>query len=121
MIKLAADLVVLVHVAFIGFVCLGGLLVLRQLWWMWLHVPAAVWGALVELGGFYCPLTSVEVALRREAGEAGYTGGFIDQYIWPLLYPEALTRNDQIALGGVVILVNLIVYGLVWRRYQQEE
>ena len=117
LIKIAADAVVLLHCGFVVFVCLGGLLVLHRSWWIWLHVPAAIWGALVELCGFYCPLTTLEVSLRRAAGEAGYSGGFIDRYVWPLLYPEALTRSDQLALGSVVLLVNAIVYVFVWRRH----
>jgi hypothetical protein len=99
------------------FVVLGGLLVLRWPWVAFLHLPAAAWGALIEFGGWVCPLTPLEQSLRRSAGDAGYSGGFIEHYILPLLYPSALTRQIQVLLGVLVLAINLAVYGLLlWRR-----
>lgn len=98
------------------FVVLGGLLVLRWRWVIWLHLPAAVWGALIEFAGWICPLTPLEKWLRRQGGLGGYQGGFVEHYILPLLYPSALTRTVQLVLGAVVIAVNLIIYWQVWRR-----
>jgi hypothetical protein len=83
------------------------------------HLPTAVWGALIEFQGWICPLTPLENSLRAAAGEAGYQGGFIEHYLLPVLYPAGLTRGVQLALGSVVIAVNLAVYGLLlarWRR-----
>ena len=114
--RAAADLVVLVHLAFVAFVVLGGLLVLRRPWVAWIHLPAALWGALIEFGGWICPLTPLEVALRRSAGEAGYAGGFIEHYVVALLYPEALSRELQIALGAAVVLINAWIYAVLARR-----
>jgi len=83
----------------------------------WAHVPAVVWGALIELAGWICPLTPLENRLRAAAGDSAYAGGFIDQYIMPIVYPAGLTRGMQLTLGAAVIAVNLIVYGsLVFRR-----
>lgn len=114
---LLADLVVVVHLGFVVFVVAGGLLVLRWGWAAWLHVPAAAWGALIELGGWVCPLTPLEQWLRRRAGESGYQGGFVEHYILPILYPRELTREVQVVLGIGVVAVNLAVYGWVlWRR-----
>jgi hypothetical protein len=109
----AADVVVLVHLAFILFVAVGGLLVLRRPRLAWVHVPAVVWGALIELAGWICPLTPLENRLRGAAGEAAFDGGFIDRYIMPIIYPAGLTRGMQLTLGTVVIVVNLVVYGLL--------
>jgi Protein of Unknown function (DUF2784) len=106
-----ADAVVLVHVLFVVFVAAGGLLVLRWPRLAWLHVPAFLWGAAIELGGWICPLTPLENRLRRSAGEAGYPGGFIDHTLIPALYPEGLTRTHQLVLGLAVLAVNLGVYG----------
>ena len=117
MAKTAADIVVLLHLAFILFVAAGGLLVLRWPRLAWAHVPAVVWGAMVELAGWVCPLTPLENRLRATAGEAAFAGGFIDQYIMPIVYPAGLTRGMQLTLGAAVIAVNLVVYGsLVFRR-----
>ncbi|HEU4800383.1 MAG TPA: DUF2784 domain-containing protein [Gemmatimonadales bacterium] len=114
-----ADAVVVLHLGFVLFVVLGGLLVLRWRWVMWLHLPAAVWGALIEFAGWICPLTPLEKWLRRQGGLGGYEGGFIEHYILPVLYPRDLTRTVQLALGTAVIVVNLIIYWRVYRRAQR--
>lgn len=111
-----ADLVLVVHLAFVVFVVLGGFLVLRWRWVAWLHVPAAVWGILIEYAGWFCPLTPLENFFRQRGGEAGYSEGFIQHYILPVLYPGQLTRGTQIVLGSLALLVNLIAYGLVIAR-----
>jgi hypothetical protein len=109
--RLVADLLVVLHASFVLFVVLGGLLVLRWPRVAWLHLPAAVWGALIEFTGCICPLTPLEKSLRRAGGEAGYGGGFIDHYIVPLLYPAGLGRGSQIVLGVLVVALNLAIYG----------
>ncbi len=109
--RLAADLVVLLHLAFVAFVIAGGLLCFRWPRARWLHLPAAAWGVLIEWTGGVCPLTPLENALRRLGGAAGYSGGFVAHYVVPLLYPGELTRPVQAALGAGVILVNVAVYG----------
>ena len=111
-----ADAVLILHLCFILFVVLGGVLVLRWPWLAWLHLPAAVWGALVEIAGWICPLTPLEVALRQAAGDAAYDTTFVERYLVPLVYPSALTREMQMALGVFVVAVNVAVYGAVWRR-----
>lgn len=111
-----ADLVALTHLAFIIFALLGGLLALRWRWVPWVHLPAAVWGAAVEFFGWFCPLTPLEDMLRRASGSAGYPGGFIERYLTPIIYPAELTREFQVVLGCVVIILNLAVYRVVWHR-----
>lgn len=111
--KLAVDSVVLLHFAFILFVVLGGLVVLRWPRFSWLHIPAAAWGAFIELTGWICPLTPLENRLRIAAGETGYSGGFIEEYLIPVVYPDGLTRWVQISLGVGVIAINLVFYGLL--------
>jgi hypothetical protein len=114
-----ADLIVLVHFAFVIFVVLGGLLALRWPRIVWLHVPAVVWGALVEFTGWTCPLTPLENRLRRASGEERYQGDFIAQYILPTLYPDGLTRRDQLMLGGVALAINIAIYALVIVRHRR--
>jgi len=111
-----ADLVLVVHLAFVLFVVLGGLLVLKWPRLAWLHVPAAVWGVLIEYKGWICPLTPLENSFRARGGGAGYSGGFIEHYIQPLLYPAGLTRGTQIVFGSLALLVNLTAYGVVIAR-----
>jgi hypothetical protein len=112
---LLADLVLIVHATFIVFVVLGGLLVLWRRAVIWLHLPAAAWGILIEFQGWICPLTFIENDLRRAAGGSDYPGGFIDHYLTPLVYPAALTHETQVMLGSATLLVNVVVYALVWR------
>jgi hypothetical protein len=111
-----ADLVLVVHLAFVVFVVLGGLLVLRWPRLAWPHVPAAIWGVLIEYTGWICPLTPLENSLRMRGGEAGYSGGFIQHYIQPLLYPAGVTRTTQIVLGSVALILNLTVYAVMIAR-----
>ena len=112
-----ADAVVVVHFLFVLFVLFGGLLVLRWRRVRWLHLPAAAWGALIEFAGWTCPLTPLEKWLRREGNLGGYEGGFVEHYILPLLYPQALTRNIQLVLGFIVVLLNLYIY---WRAFRPD-
>ena len=111
-----ADLVVIAHALFIVFVVAGGLLVLRWPRAAWVHLPAAVWGVLIEWAGWICPLTPLENMLRRAAGQAGYSGGFVERYLLPLIYPAGLTPAVQLWLGLVVLVVNVAIYALWWRR-----
>jgi len=111
--KLLADFVLLLHLAFIIFVIFGGLLALKNVKWAWIHVPAAVWGGLVEFAGWICPLTPLENWLSLRAGAGTYQERFIAHYLLPLIYPTGLTRNVQIILGAGVVLISVIVYSLV--------
>ena len=112
--RLLADLVLVVHAAFVVFVMLGGVAVLRWPRLAWVHLPAAIWGAGIEFSGGICPLTPLENHWRQLAGEQGYTGGFVEHYVVAALYPEGLTRGLQIALGLAVLAVNAAVYWRVW-------
>lgn len=116
-----ADLILALHLVFVLFVVLGGLLVLRWPRTAWLHIPAAIWGVLIEYTGWICPLTPLENSFRARGGEAGYSGGFIAHYIQPLLYPAGLTRSTQLVLGSVVLLLNLAAYGIALSRMRRHE
>jgi len=114
--RVLADLVGLLHLAFILFALFGGLLALRWRWMPWIHASAALWAAAIEFFGWLCPLTPLENSLRRASGATGYAGGFVEHYIIPCIYPAELTRESQVLLGFVVVAVNLAVYYVVWRR-----
>jgi len=111
-----ADVVVVIHFAFVVFVVFGGLLVLWRGWMALVHVPAALWGAWIEFAGWICPLTPLENWLRARAGTGAYATTFVERYVTAILYPSGLTRDVQWALGGLVLLINVVIYLAVWRR-----
>jgi Protein of Unknown function (DUF2784) len=113
---LLADAVLVLHGLFIVWVLLGGLAVLWRGVLAWLHLPAAAWGVWVEFSAGLCPLTPLEQSLRRAAGQAGYSGGFIEHYLTAAIYPAGLTANMQMLFGGVVLAVNLVLYAIVVHR-----
>ncbi|MBU1570933.1 MAG: DUF2784 domain-containing protein [Pseudomonadota bacterium] len=121
LLKIAADIIVLVHLLFIIFVVAGGFFVLKWPKTAWLHIPAAIWGALIELAGWVCPLTHVENSLRAGGGEAAYRSGFIDHYVIPVIYPAGLTREIQLVLGCIVIVLNVLIYGVLIVKKVREE
>ncbi len=114
--RLGADFVLLLHLAFVLFVVAGGLLVLKRPRLAWLHLPAVAWGAVVEFTGWICPLTPLENVFRKLAGSSTYDADFIQHYILPLLYPAELTRDVQLILGLIVIVLNVVAYGWLWQR-----
>lgn len=115
--RLLADLVVVVHLAFIVFVVAGGFIALRWPSVAWIHIPCFLWGAAIAIAGWICPLTPLENWLRRLQGGDGYPEGFVAHYIVPLVYPGALTRTMQVVLGLTVLAINIVAYTLVWIRY----
>ena len=111
-----SSLVVVIHFLFVLFVVLGGFLVLRWPRLAYLHVPAALWGIWIEFSGRICPLTPLEQKLRAAAGKEVYSGGFVEHYLLPVLYPSSLTRTIQVVLGVFVLGVNLGIYVQLLRR-----
>jgi hypothetical protein len=109
--SVAAAAVLLIHFGFILFVLAGSMLALRYRWIVAIHVPAAVWGFVVELTGRGCPLTAVENFLLTKAGQTGYSESFVEHYLLPIIYPNAMTRGIQIALASSVVVINLLLYG----------
>jgi len=121
--RLAADFVLLLHLAFILFAVLGAAM---AVWWSWIplvHIPVAAWAIFVELTGRSCPLTYLENYLRIKAGQSGYTESFVEHYLLAIIYPAGLTREIQLVLAGVVIVINTAIYGwlLVRKRVSHGE
>jgi hypothetical protein len=114
--RLLANAVVSIHALFILFVVLGGFLAWRWRWVAAVHVPCAIWGVLIEYRGWICPLTPLENALRAKAGQQGYSGGFIEHYLLPTIYPAGLTPRVQALLGTFVVVVNAFAYTVLLRR-----
>ena len=111
-----ADIVLVLHFAFVAFVVFGGLLALRWPRLVWIHVPALAWGVLIEYAGIICPFTPLENSFRQHAGQAGYGGGFIDHYITATIYPAGLTRATQILLGTALVVANAAIYARILAR-----
>jgi hypothetical protein len=114
--SLLADVVLLLHLGFVLFVVLGGFLALRWRRLAYIHIPVAIYGIVIEVIGFVCPLTPLEIWLRRQGGGAGYEGGFVEHYITAALYPSGLTRAIQLALAALLLIINAAAYTLWWRR-----
>ena len=108
--RLAADSMMIAHLLYIVFVVVGGLFAFRARWILWLHVPAVAWAIYVQYIGRLCPLTTWENQLRGLAGGAGYEGGFVDHYLFPVIYPPDMPAGLNLVLGTAVILINGVVY-----------
>ena len=117
--NILSNLVILVHLLFILFVCLGALLALRWPKVIWIHIPCAIWGMVVEYLNIVCPLTPLENQFRKLGDTATYNSDFITRYVTSLIYPEALSRNLQYALGTIVLTLNIIFYSIIlYKRYK---
>ncbi len=119
--RLLADFLVILHLLFILFGLLGGLLFFWRRWTILLHLPSAIWISVIEFQGWICPLTPLENRLRSAGGAAGYEGGFVEQYLIPIIYPPGLTRDIQLVLGGLAIGVNVAVYFFVIRSWKSRK
>jgi hypothetical protein len=115
---IAANAVVVLHLAFILFAVFGGWVVLYKARVAWLHLPALAWGVWIEVSHGICPLTPLENLLRRRGGDAGYEGGFIEHYLAPLIYPPGLRPQDQFHLAAVLLTINVAAYAVVLFRYR---
>ena len=113
-----ATLVVAAHVLFVAFVVIGGLLVFRWRKLLYLHLAAVVWAVYVEWSGAICPLTPLENTLRAAAGLEAYAGDFVAEYVFPVLYPDGLTRGAQLVIGVAVVVVNGCIYAMLLRHYR---
>ena len=118
--SILADAVLILHLLFIVFALFGGLFVLKYRWVVWLHLAAAAWAAMISFAGWICPLTPLEVTLRRAAGEEGFSGTFVAHYIAPIIYPQGYTRELAIVAGVVVIVLNIVIYAIVFHQYKKE-
>jgi Protein of Unknown function (DUF2784) len=114
--RVSADLVVVIHFAFVIFAVLGGILVLKRKKWAWMHVPSLLWAALIEFADWMCPLTWLEDWLREKGGATSYSGDFVGHYLLPVLYPDKLTRSLQITLGLLVVVGNAVIYAWLLRQ-----
>ena len=119
--RILADCVLVLHFAFVLFVGVGGLLVLRWRPVMFLHLPAAVWGVLVECANWTCPLNPLENWFRHRGGEVGtaYAKGFIDYHVSLIIQPENLTRSFQITVGLSAFAVNFLIYAYIFYRLRR--
>jgi hypothetical protein len=115
-----ADALVVGHLAFVGFVIFGGLLVVRWPRMAFVHLPAAAWGVFIEWSGWLCPLTILENHLRDLGNQSTYQGGFVDHYVMPVLYPDGLTRNIQFILGAGILILNLTLYAITVRQLRRK-
>ncbi len=97
--QILADTVLTIHAVIVLFV-VGGLALIiagnlrgwvwvNNLWFRLAHVIAIAIVVLQAWLGVLCPLTTLEVWLRSQAGEAGYSGSFVQYWLQELLYYQA--------------------------------
>lgn len=113
--RLTADFLLIVHLCYVFFAAFGGLMVLRWSWAWKIHLPAVVWGFLVQYFVWACPLTTWENYFRQLGGEAGYDGGFIEYYLTTLLYP-GFAPQFHLFLSISLVIFNLVIYFFIFRR-----
>ncbi|MEA3404445.1 MAG: DUF2784 domain-containing protein [Pseudomonadota bacterium] len=118
--QLAADFIVLIHFAFIAFVLAGGLLAFKWRWLVWLHIPAVIWGSLIVMVGWICPLSPLEYWLRQLGAGEAYSDSFIDHYLTPVIYPAGFTDEMKIAMGIIVLVINVVVYTIFLVRRKRD-
>ncbi len=114
--RILADLIVILHLLFIAFALLGGLSVIWRRYLIFVHLPAAIWVSLISFKGWICPLTPLENHLRNAAGSKGYTEGFVEHYVIPIVYPVNLTSDIQMVFGVIALVINIFIYALVSHR-----
>ena len=122
--RVLADAVLWGHLFFILFVVFGGLFVFRRPKMAWVHVPAFLWGGIIEVGGWVCPLTYLENDLRMRGAAAGYKTSFVENYILPLIYPDLLLsggfpRSGFIWIGLFVLALNGVIYWRIIRNFRK--
>lgn len=107
--SLVADLVVLLHLLWIVFLIFGAIPGARWAWVKWMHLAALAFSVLLQVFGWICPITHLEVWLRRTGGAQPYEGSFIGHYLERIVY--APLPPYAVLLGTlVVIAVTLWVY-----------
>ncbi|MBY5946892.1 DUF2784 domain-containing protein [Photobacterium rosenbergii] len=121
MYRFLADLVVIFHLLFIIFALLGGLLIIWRGIMVVIHIPAVIWVTVVSFKGWICPLTPLENQLRQAAGDKGYSGGFVEHYLIPVIYPPALNFEVQVVLGFAALTVNIVIYAFVYYWYKHRQ
>ncbi len=117
--RITADLILVLHLLFVLFVLFGGLLCLHQIRWLWVHLPAMLWGVWVEWAGWVCPLTPLENHVRELASGDGYRESFVEHYLIPVMYPEQLSAWVQVVLGIIVLIINAVIYLKVFRKQRK--
>ncbi len=102
--RLLADLVLVVHLAYLAFIPIGGFLAWRWRWVMWPHLAAVAVAIASVTVGFDCPLTSWEQSLRQRGGERAYRDGFIDHYLTGRVYPHGYDWLVQLLFVGCIVV-----------------
>ena len=117
--ELAADIILIIHFAFILFVIFGALLFFVTTKIIFIHLPALIWGLYIELTHSICPLTYLENWLLQKANLTTYSEGFIQYYLVPIVYPTNLTKDIQIYLGIGLIVINIVIYAFIFGKMKK--
>ena len=114
-----ANLTLIAHLIFILFVVIGGLIFFIFPKIIYMHLPALSWGIYIELTNSVCPLTYLENWFLYKGEFTPYSNNFINNYLIPIIYPEGLTNEIQIYLGISLIVINILIYGLIYKNFKR--
>jgi hypothetical protein len=106
---LYAALILAVHLTWLLLVIFGALWTRGRPWLSLLHILALLWGIIVEVGPWPCPLTLAEQYFESRAGAGSYQGSFLLHYLDAVVYPN-LPVWVLTCAGVAVCAVNLGIY-----------
>ena len=114
MYEFLAKIVLLIHLSFIFFVVFGAFSYLIKPKFLYLHLLSLGWGVYIEFTSSICPLTYLENWLLIKGKASFYDGGFIENYVMRIVYPEGINSNIQMIFGIILVILNIFFYALVF-------
>ena len=119
MYELFANLTLIAHLIFILFVIFGGLLFFIFSKIIYIHPPALLWGVYIEITNSVCPLTYLENWFLNKGELTTYSNDFINNYLFQIIYPKGLNAEIQIYLGISLLVINILIYGLIYKNLKK--
>lgn len=100
---MAAAVLVVLHLAFLAYMVVGGFLALRRFAWIWPSVGVTVYSIYVTLTDFTCPVTTLEKWLLEVGGRTPYEGSFTAHYLRGTLYPAEYETAIWLTAMGLAV------------------
>ena len=108
-----AFVALLLHLLWLAWILLGWLVTRRRPLLRWLHIGSLMWGIVVSVLPWTCPLTFAEIYFERRAGLVPYEKSFLEHYVELLVYPDVnQTLLMVCAVAACVLILGVHVYRL---------